>query len=397
LEKAPGRCNQVLDGSEKALGESKEDAGRANESGVGAAEAIVRTDEAPGGSSQHRSPSDEVGARTAASRFASAGDAVRPTETGFQSTEVRFASAEARFQSTEARFQSTEARFQSTEARFQSTEARFQSTEAAVASTEAGVPTPEVRFASTEVGFASTEVRFQSTEVRFQSTEAGSPSTGSRFRTADASSRLENAVLSNDSEVLPMVHSTNKPTRSLAALALPGRIHALIAYATAVVDGMTGNPLFPTPTLPLATVSAAIDDLKDAQTAAMTRAMGTVATRNARRHTVITMLHLLRIYVQSVADGNAERAPAVIRSAGMAVYNTAGRRPRVFAAFAGAQIARSSRRLRREGVVFRGLNVVSSARPLLDPPQRLAFPTLHGFLEVRALTSRPQGPGTADR
>ncbi len=133
-----------------------------------------------------------------------------------------------------------------------------------------------------------------------------------------------------------MVHSTNKPTRSLAALALPVRIHALIAYATAVVDGMAGNPLFPTPTLPLATVSAAIDDLKDAQTAAMTRAMGTVATRNARRHAVITMLHLLRIYVQSVADRNAERAPAVIRSAGMAVYSTAGRRPRVFAAFAGA-------------------------------------------------------------
>jgi hypothetical protein len=54
-----------------------------------------------------------------------------------------------------------------------------------------------------------------------------------------------------------MAHSTNKPTRSLAALALPVRSHALIAYATAVVDGMAGNPLFPTPTLPLATVSAA--------------------------------------------------------------------------------------------------------------------------------------------
>ncbi len=133
-----------------------------------------------------------------------------------------------------------------------------------------------------------------------------------------------------------MVHSTNKPTRSLAALALPGRIHALIAYATAVVDGMTGNPLFPTPTLPLATVSAAIEELKDAQAATMTRAKGTVAARDAGRHAVVTMLHLLRIYVQSVADRNAERAPAVIRSAGMAVYNTAGRRPRVFAAFAGA-------------------------------------------------------------
>jgi hypothetical protein len=48
------------------------------------------------------------------------------------------------------------------------------------------------------------------------------------------------------------------------------------------------------------------------------------------------MLHLLRIYVQSVADRHGERGPAVIQSAGMAVYNTASRRPRVFAAFAGS-------------------------------------------------------------
>jgi hypothetical protein len=42
-----------------------------------------------------------------------------------------------------------------------------------------------------------------------------------------------------------MVHSTNKASRSLVVLALPRRVSALIAYATGVVEGMTGNPTFP--------------------------------------------------------------------------------------------------------------------------------------------------------
>jgi hypothetical protein len=40
--------------------------------------------------------------------------------------------------------------------------------------------------------------------------------------------------------------------------------------------------------------------------------------------------------VQSIADQNAENAPAIIQSAGIAVKKTAARRPRVFAALAGA-------------------------------------------------------------
>ena len=42
------------------------------------------------------------------------------------------------------------------------------------------------------------------------------------------------------------------------------------------------------------------------------------------------------MYVQSVADPNAENGPAIIQSAGIAVKKTATRKPRVFAALAGA-------------------------------------------------------------
>jgi hypothetical protein len=41
------------------------------------------------------------------------------------------------------------------------------------------------------------------------------------------------------------------------------------------------------------------------------------------------------MHVQSVADANPERDPAIIRSARMAVQKTAERRPRVFTALAG--------------------------------------------------------------
>ena len=71
-----------------------------------------------------------------------------------------------------------------------------------------------------------------------------------------------------------MVHTSNKTPRSLAVLTLFKRINAIIAYATGVVQGMTGNPAFPTPVVPLAIVAAAIDDLRNAEAAA-TMASGT--------------------------------------------------------------------------------------------------------------------------
>ncbi len=133
-----------------------------------------------------------------------------------------------------------------------------------------------------------------------------------------------------------MVQETNKVSRSLAVLLLPRRISALITYANGVVSGMMGNPTFPSPTPPMAAVSAAIDDLQEAEAAAATRTVGATTTRDAKRRTLIATLQLLRIYVQAIADQNPDSARAIIQSASMAVKKIAARPPRVFAAFPGA-------------------------------------------------------------
>jgi hypothetical protein len=131
---------------------------------------------------------------------------------------------------------------------------------------------------------------------------------------------------------------TNSTTahRSLAVLDLPKRINVLITYANSVVTRMTGNAYFPSPSPALATVSAAITDLQNAETAALVRTKGAAATRNAKRAFLVSLLQQLRAYVQSIVDSNEENAPAIIQSAGIAVKKTATRPPRVFAALAGA-------------------------------------------------------------
>jgi hypothetical protein len=122
----------------------------------------------------------------------------------------------------------------------------------------------------------------------------------------------------------------------LVVLALPRRINALITYADNVVTRMTGNAYFPSPSPALAKVSAAIADLQNAETATLARTKGAAATRNAKRAVLVGLLQQLRSYVQGIVDGNEENAPAIIQSSGMAVKKAATRKPRVFAALAGA-------------------------------------------------------------
>ena len=133
-----------------------------------------------------------------------------------------------------------------------------------------------------------------------------------------------------------MTTSTNKAHRSLAVLDLPKRINVLITYADNVVTRMTGNAYFPNPSPGLAAVSAAITDLQSAETATVARTKGAAATRNTKRALLVSLLQGLRQYVQSIVDGNEENAPAMIQSSGFAVKKTAVRKPRLFAALAGA-------------------------------------------------------------
>jgi hypothetical protein len=130
--------------------------------------------------------------------------------------------------------------------------------------------------------------------------------------------------------------STNKKVhRSIAILKLPGPISLLITFVQGILKAMTGNPSFPTPNPPLTAVSGAVSDLQVAETAALTRATGTIATRNEKRAALVTLLEVLRSYVQSVADASPENAISIIESAGLALRKPTVHAPRVFAAKGG--------------------------------------------------------------
>ncbi|HEX8791341.1 MAG TPA: fibronectin type III domain-containing protein [Polyangiaceae bacterium] len=118
--------------------------------------------------------------------------------------------------------------------------------------------------------------------------------------------------------------------RSFVALLLPSTILALIAYAQQIVKAMTGNPAFPSPVPTLAAVTAAIVDLQNAETIALTRAKGTVVNRNEKRTALVVLLHQLKGYIQTQADANIENGASIIASAGVGVKKPVVRAPRVF-------------------------------------------------------------------
>ena len=128
-------------------------------------------------------------------------------------------------------------------------------------------------------------------------------------------------------------NSNNKKVhRSVAVLKLPKVIGLLIIYVQKILQAMTNNPTFPTPNPPLTAVSGAVNALQAAETATLTWATGTVATRNEKRATLVTLLEVLRAYVQQVADASPENAISIIESSGLALRKTTVRSPRVFAA-----------------------------------------------------------------
>jgi hypothetical protein len=120
--------------------------------------------------------------------------------------------------------------------------------------------------------------------------------------------------------------------RSLASLKLPKTVPALITYAQGIVTGLTNNPHFPSPVPTLAAITQAVSDLQNAETLALSRAKGAVATRNEKRTTLVSLLEQLRGYVQVTSDSNPENGASIIESAGLAIRKTPTRAPRVFSA-----------------------------------------------------------------
>jgi hypothetical protein len=129
-----------------------------------------------------------------------------------------------------------------------------------------------------------------------------------------------------------MNSTTRSVRRPTIALSLPKSVPALISYAQCIVNRMTGNPSFPAPAPPLAAITAAIDDLQGAETAALARTKGAVAARDQKRVVLVAALQQLRAHVQSIADADPTKAASVIESAGVAVRKTPTRAARAFTA-----------------------------------------------------------------
>jgi hypothetical protein len=128
-----------------------------------------------------------------------------------------------------------------------------------------------------------------------------------------------------------MGQSTVSRSRAVAVLKLPeDHVPHLLVRARGIVTAMTGNSWFSSPSPSLATVSAAIDALDQAETAARSKTVGTTAIRDAKRRELQMVLEQLRAYVQAIADANPESAASIIESAAMFVKGKGGRTPQVF-------------------------------------------------------------------
>jgi hypothetical protein len=124
--------------------------------------------------------------------------------------------------------------------------------------------------------------------------------------------------------------------RATISLDVPAKIADVILYADNIVQKMTNNPSFPTPTPTIAALTAAVADLHTAETAALSRTKGAATVRNDKRTVLVSLLQQLRGYVQSVADATPENGAAIIESAGLAVRKIATRGKQAFAARPGA-------------------------------------------------------------
>jgi hypothetical protein len=117
----------------------------------------------------------------------------------------------------------------------------------------------------------------------------------------------------------PLIHRTS------AVLNMPARKALVTAFATSIVNAMTGNPSFPNPTPPLATVQADLAAYAAAEAAVLTRVKGAAVTRNAKFAVLHADLEHLMAYVQQVADESPADAQSIVESSGFSIRKTGTR------------------------------------------------------------------------
>jgi hypothetical protein len=111
----------------------------------------------------------------------------------------------------------------------------------------------------------------------------------------------------------PTVH------RTTAVLNIPTRKSNVAAFATSVINAMTGNALIPNPSPPLATVSADLAAYEAAEAQVLTRVKGAAVTRNAKYAVLHADLEHLMASVQQAADANPTSAQSIIEGSGFSI------------------------------------------------------------------------------
>lgn len=112
----------------------------------------------------------------------------------------------------------------------------------------------------------------------------------------------------------------------------PEDVTHFITGARNIVQRMTGNPWFPSPSPPLATVETAIGDLDAAQVRTLTRAPDSFSDRDGKVVTLMQRLDELKNYVSKIANDDPEHCAEIAESAGMYLKQLRGRGPQVFGA-----------------------------------------------------------------
>ncbi len=78
----------------------------------------------------------------------------------------------------------------------------------------------------------------------------------------------------------------------------------LIPFAGSVIELMTGNPVFPTPLVPLADLGAALETFNEAVEASLNGGKREIAARDQARANLLTLLRQQAAYVEGVAAGD---------------------------------------------------------------------------------------------
>ena len=124
--------------------------------------------------------------------------------------------------------------------------------------------------------------------------------------------------------------------RVLVAVLLPVHVPDQIKFGQTISSSLANNPNFPLPNQSITAFNDSLTKYDVAETAAQTRAKGTVAARNAAKVVWVSALQVIKAMVQAKADADPENAEAIITSAGFTVKKVAIRQKQAFAATYGA-------------------------------------------------------------